>query len=923
MIYRKPRSKGKLSRIRRTEKRKSNVFKVMSWNIEGAAAILKTTSENRIFVDNDIIMLCETFATQPIHIPGYQLYISNAIQESRGRPRGGLIIAVKNHIDSRMIEKEPNVLIVETSLATVVNCYFPPLFEEHEMVEIITGVIHKLDVKGPIIFGGDFNSRIDQNCEKGENLLHLFEINGFKNVVPSNQYTYFSHNGRSTIDLVFVNNRCTHVNTLIVNPIVRKHQQVITTFYNKSNQHASKSPSLRSKPRKRSIDQEKLYRLIWRTHIKQFIFNLEIDQCYQTLQDILKQAGKEPQYYHGKHKIWFDSECQLLKKTCLELAKVDLTAYSIKRKEYKALIKEKRTIHIENEIISEIEKKVIPWKLFKKQRLFRRNEISMSSLVDHFTHIYCKSRVTCDLTYVNDKQWCDDLWNQSELDNAIASLKKGKASGSDAIFNEYIIESYDLLRCEWLMLFSRCLLQAQIPQCWRHGLLYTLYKGKGDVTLPDSYRGISLQQSMFKVFTKLLNSRIMQNCQHLLPTEQYGFVPGRKTADAIKHLRISVENSLSKPRGKLYACFIDFAKAFDTVDRDLLLQKLNKKMGITGRILRAIENILETNKIQITNDSKLSDAIFQSTGLIQGDSLSPSLFILYIADIVEAIKVTTKKLDVLLYADDLVFFSENVEDIQSALRNLVGYCDLNKLVINENKSEIVKFRKGGHLSSSDIFHYGQKRLQVVNCYDYLGVTFQTKLKFTKHIQKRKKQATNVVYSLKNLPKLSVKVGLNLFKSKVQPIIAYSLESIASHLTLSNLLEIDKVKAAYLKRLLGTASNASSTLMYQLCGCETLVSDISQTVNFDPDVYAKYLHIREIKNWTFVTNNYTAGPGFQNLQWQMSNQINRSKVIRTTVHGFHHEICSDQDFHLPNEICVCKLCGGSASDRYHLLDCKFY
>lgn len=184
----------------------------------------------------------------------------------------------------------------------------------------------------------------------------------------------------------------------------------------------------------------------------------------------------------------------------------------------------------------------------------------------------------------------------------------------------------------------------------------------------------------------------MANTIQLIPSEQYGFLPQRSTIQPLKILINGIKRQLQTERGSMLACFVDFSKAFDSVDRVLLKNKLVKNFNIRGSLFSLIDNILQMNTLFITDAKTLSKEIKQNIGLLQGDSLSPTLFILFIADIVQRLREGIPSLKVLLYADDLVFYSDSAEEIQKGLDNLEQYCDSNGLKGNTYKTKIMKFR---------------------------------------------------------------------------------------------------------------------------------------------------------------------------------------------------------------------------------------
>ncbi len=114
------------------------------------------------------------------------------------------------------------------------------------------------------------------------------------------------------------------------------------------------------------------------------------------------------------------------------------------------------------------------------------------------------------------------------------------------------------------------------PESWTKGMIVPIYK-KGDKNDPANYRGITLVNVISKIYSLILRNRINSWCEseHVFNDSQYGFRDGRSTADAIFLLHAIIQKVLSK-NSKLYCIFIDYQRAFDTVNRDALWAKLYK-----------------------------------------------------------------------------------------------------------------------------------------------------------------------------------------------------------------------------------------------------------------------------------------------------------------------------------------------------------
>ena len=114
-----------------------------------------------------------------------------------------------------------------------------------------------------------------------------------------------------------------------------------------------------------------------------------------------------------------------------------------------------------------------------------------------------------------------------------------------------------------------------VPPDWRRGLVTPIYKGRGDRKDCNNYRGITLLSVPGKVFARLLLGRIRNHLVSTQRPEQAGFMPKRSTIDRILGLRVLIERRLEFRRG-FVAAYVDFKKAFDSVDRGSLWELLRR-----------------------------------------------------------------------------------------------------------------------------------------------------------------------------------------------------------------------------------------------------------------------------------------------------------------------------------------------------------
>ena len=149
---------------------------------------------------------------------------------------------------------------------------------------------------------------------------------------------------------------------------------------------------------------------------------------------------------------------------------------------------------------------------------------------------------------------------------------------------------------------------------------------------------------------------------------------------------------------------VDFTKAFDYVDRDVIWYKLIR-LGVRGKILNVIMSMYKRIKSKVKVNNNISISFECNFGVRQGECLSPFLFAMYVNDLEhefqlkggEGIYIGRLKIFLLVYADDITIFASSAEELQTNLSMLSEYCSRNKLIVNTSKTKIMIFRRGSIL----------------------------------------------------------------------------------------------------------------------------------------------------------------------------------------------------------------------------------
>ena len=513
-------------------------------------------------------------------------------------------------------------------------------------------------------------------------------------------------------------------------------------------------------------------------------------------------------------KRWFDAQCIQEKRKLRVLAKkygkkpldpaVRCEFYDQKRS-YRILIRAKKSDFI-SKLSEEVKNgKGINWCRLKELKSLKKTEVKldvfdMRNFVTFFRDLYSKN--TIDGQKIKDmneaisknlpyrplmksllSDQLDTPIEMEELSKAIKRLKTGKAVSEDRIANEFLKSSEGDTLIVVRHLFNEALRIGIYP--WSTSLVTPLHK-KGSPYDPNNYRAIAVASNLGKLFSSILLNRLTSFRSSASPdtANQLGFCSGAQTTDHCLTLVTCIQKYVTANRNRLYGCFVDFAKAFDTVNRDALLYKL-WELGIRGRFFAVMENMYKNSSAKIKLLSKLSESIDVLVGTEQGHPMSPELFKVYIHQLSEELSsipgisvpvLSGVEIGHLLWADDLILLALDKSSLQKQLDTLHSYCSEWGLSVNIKKTAVTVFNPTGKLlKESKTLTYGGSALPSCREYCYLGTIFTLSgsLKSTQRMLKTKglKAYFSMTSSLdsRSVPKDTL---MKLFDSLVLPVVAY-------------------------------------------------------------------------------------------------------------------------------------------------------
>ena len=253
----------------------------------------------------------------------------------------------------------------------------------------------------------------------------------------------------------------------------------------------------------------------------------------------------------------------------------------------------------------------------------------------------------------------------NEVSTVIKSLKNGKSSGPNSIPVKLLKLLDDSISSDLSILINKSFAIGIFPDKLKIAKFIPIFK-KGVMTKTSNYRPISLLSTFSKIFEKLMQTRLqkfLETCDVLF-CMQFGFRSGHSTEHALISLTESIKTTLDNKR---LGCgiFIDLQKAFDTVNHEILLNKL-EHYGIRDTVLAWFESYL-TNRRQLVSINGYSSSMCSiSCGVPQRSVLGPLLFLIYINDLPNV----SSMLSFFLFADETNIYLE-ADDLNSLTQTII------------------------------------------------------------------------------------------------------------------------------------------------------------------------------------------------------------------------------------------------------------
>ena len=403
---------------------------------------------------------------------------------------------------------------------------------------------------------------------------------------------------------------------------------------------------------------------------------------------------------------------------------------------------------------------------------------------------------------------------------AVRNLDPNKATGPDELHNKLLIKAVDSI-CEPLaMLFNRSLNESKFPALWKKANITPVFK-KGNPHLCTNYRPISLLSCVGKLLERIVQSHVLNYLlsNSLLTTAQSGFLPRDSTVYQLLVIYDDFCMGLDK-QSLTQAIFFDISKAFDRVWHPGLLRKLYG-IGIRDSLLDWFKDYLNNRTQAVVVKGKTSSYLNLHAGVPQGSVLGPTLFLIYINDIVNNIKSQIK-----LFADDTSMYlclddtTIRTDILNTDLERITRWAREWKVDFNPVKTELMTLTNKKNYETEDLTF--ENTLLTENFkHKHLGIFLQVDCKWESHIRHTLSKVRTHVACLKSYKyKLTRKTLETMFKSFILPQFDYC-DSLWDNCTDSLSDELENFNLECIRTIIGAVRGTSHNKLYNESGLLTL------------------------------------------------------------------------------------------------------
>lgn len=736
------------------------------------------------------------------------------------RRGGGVLIAVRSALAAQILSMNESLNVefiaikiqLKSTFLYICCSYVPPnsdavTYTAH--AELISGMVNKMRTSDTCAIFGDFNlpgiswhESDDSNCLCPSRSCEFLDC---MLCLPVLQVNYVKNANERLLDLIFVDPLC-DVSVTRTTPFTlpedSHHPTLELTL--RFSCYESTSSTVRPLPffNFRSANYEglsyELSSINWSTILNTKNVDVAVKYFYDTLYDIFRQHVPVVTPSHTNTSFpWITNELRraknhrnrLFKKYRKTGAANDFDLYS----QANHLYNNCNRISYKRYLV-ELRRKVTndPMQFYKFVNMKRRSrklpcgmrlrdgETMYGQAINSlFANVFASNYSVSDVTISDYPYYIEEgslitppVFDATEVWRYLQSLKLDYSSGPDSVPNAVLKFCADQLVDPLTHIFNLSMHTSTFPKEWKKSFIFPVHK-KGPKDDVSNYRGIAKLSAIPKLFEHVITEQLNHSLRSLISSCQHGFFKGRSTSTNLLEFTTSINTGFSNGH-QSDAVFMDFSKAFDSVNHKLLLMKLCKS-GFSPALIKWLKSYLTERTQKVLVNGLLSDSIIVSSGVPQGSHLGPILFTLFINDLPPVIQFSK----VLLYADDTKLLKtmdspDARKHLQADITSVMKWCAVNNLLLNIDKCCIMSFSRREIILHT--FCLGTSDLGRVEYFKDLGITLDKKLNFNTHVELTASKAKSVLGFIKRWAKefRDPYVTKKLFTTLVRPILEYGV-----------------------------------------------------------------------------------------------------------------------------------------------------
>lgn len=793
----------------------------MHHNIGGGICNKKENLE-KIFEDHgvDIVCISEHHLNQDVqHLCIDDFIVINFFARSYNQ-KGGVCILAKNSLNitkSSFNNSEEmtfemcavNCRISENNFVTICTVYRSPKSNFKAFLSKLAAMIELMyNSRYDHIICGDFNVDLLKDSRESLDLQNLFlEYNLKASIIEPTRITLKS---KTCIDNFYVDFAILGVS--VYDSFISDHTYQVLTIQ-KETVNCSIPTQLYRPINSNNI---KIFRnaiglINWHTLLVdrlEYDVDIIFDRFYREFKDVFEQCFplcKTPRRNKKPSKKWFTPELRNLSKVLQEMCEIskqiDDHRYNTRYKELKsyynlALKFAKKTFNnkriLESNNINKESWRIVAENRGKQNRKkieleHNNKKINDPTEIGDAFNNYFASFSNSDNRFINvplnvpmqNKTLFLHPCEPLEVQQLISKMCKKQSCGIDNIPGNVLISVKDLISPILSFIINLSFSQGKYPDALKISKIIPIFKNKGSALLIENYRPVALQSHFAKIFECCLNKRLSSYLEKykILTQHQHGFRSKLSTSTALDAALQHVYEGLNNKETVL-GLFFDMSKAFDTVDHELLVTKLDL-MGIRGTTNSWIRSYLLNRTQQVVVDGVKSAAQTIKKGLPQGSCISPTLFNCYINDLAANLIPNANSI---LYADDTNIiisdrsYTNTLLKAQQSIDNVAMWMKSNGIQLNKQKSAAIKFvPKNTHVDTSVLLKVERKSIENVDATKFLGVYLDHKLTWNYHINYILPKLSSCSFLIQNIRNtVSIDVLKLVYFGLFQSIITYGI-----------------------------------------------------------------------------------------------------------------------------------------------------